>query len=215
MTTLRFPERPSREEGLRLFQLLCAGEAAAPALLMRAFVPALMAWMDTHHGRAAPDLRQDAVYRALASLCQRPESFDPDQSDLFDYLTLSATGDLRNLLRQEGRHHRGRVSWNDVEDGRGGGNLPGEEDEPVAQLCRAEEDDERRRFLAQFRDGLDDEEKIVFDLMGQEVRQTAEFIRALGRQDLLAAEQERYVKRIKDRIKTRARRQEKNRERPT
>jgi hypothetical protein len=85
----------------------------------------------------------------------------------------------------------------------------------VAQLCRAEEDDERRRFLAQFRDGLDDEEKIVFDLMGQEVRQTAEFIRALGRQDLLAAEQERYVKRIKDRIKTRARRQEKNRERPT
>src|SRR5437879_2530008 len=106
---------PSDDEGLRLYQHLCAGVATAPPDFANFFLPPLRAWLEQHNRKVAPDLCQDAADRAVMALILNPSAYDRRRSDLTSYLRMSAQGDLRNLLAQEARHHRGRVALRVVE----------------------------------------------------------------------------------------------------
>jgi hypothetical protein len=145
----------------------------------------------------------DAVVDALTSYIKRPQQFQPERGGLFAYLVMSARGDLRNALARLRREQVRQVSFDPVAHDRGGGNplmdssgdlAPQEHSPGIRALCRA---------VQQVRRELDSREQEVLDLMIDGERRTAVFARVLHLGDRTPAEQEREVKRVKDRIKRR------------
>jgi hypothetical protein len=123
---------------------------------------------------------------------------------------MAAEGDLRNLLRSEGRHHRGRESFFHVEHGADGGNHFGREEDPSDWLERDEDAATREELLRFIAATCTEEERRVLELMlaGQDT--TAACTAALGISHLLHDEQARQVKQVKDRLKKRISRRRKS-----
>ena len=124
---------------------------------------------------------------------------------------MAARGDLWNLLRGERRHHVKRVPWLAVEEGEEGGNLSEREEEPSARLQREEEDAAWRALLQSVRGQCDDKEKQALELLLAGERSTAVYAAALGISEKPFPEQEREVKKVKDRLKKRLERGGRNR----
>jgi DNA-directed RNA polymerase specialized sigma subunit len=118
---------------------------------------------------------------------------------------MAARWDLVNLLKREGKHQLGRVDWAVVEDEADGGNIFGEED-PSQQLLRAEEMQQWQAVLATVAATFTEVERRVLELMFDGERNTAVYAQSLRMGALSTAEQEREVKRMKDRIKKRLQR---------
>jgi hypothetical protein len=194
---------PLAEEGLTLHRRLLVADPLAPSDTCAAYLGPLLDWIERLFPTVDPHLRETAVHQALFSYVQRPARYDAARGDLALYLRMAARSDLWNLLRDEGRHHRGRVAWAAVELGEEGGNLCGREDEPPLRLVHGEEAAEREQFLRSVAEGLTDGERRVLDLMCAGERRTPVYAEALGLAGLPAEQQERDVKRAKDRIKKR------------
>ncbi len=194
---------PSREEGLRLHFRLCDLDPLAPADVCAAYLGPLAACLQRAFPTVDPHLCLSAVHEALMAYVRDPRAYDPGRRDLALYLRMSARGDLRNLRRGEDRHQRGRVPWSVVELGQEAGNICGRDEEPSLALERGEQAEECRAFLGSVCEGLSAEERLVFELMLAGEHATPVFARALDLGDRPAAEQERAVKRVKDRIKKR------------
>jgi hypothetical protein len=127
--------------------------------------------------------------------------------ELDAYLRMAATGDLRNLLRRERRHHRHRRDWESVEHSPEPWKYLGREDDPALRLCIAEAHAEvRARVPARVWAGLSAVERPALELLLQGEHRTEVFARACGLAHLPRAEQEREVKRLKDRVKARVKR---------
>src|SRR5262249_51591219 len=87
-----------------------------------------------------PDLRSEAVDVALVTLMRNPQSYNPARGlSLGDYLCMSATGDLRNLLRKEGKHRAGRIPLRSVELSEGSGKYLGRDEDPSLRLQIADQ----------------------------------------------------------------------------
>jgi hypothetical protein len=193
---------PSREEGLALHLHLCDLNPAAVADVLQAYLDPLLAWLAAKYAGIDPHFRQTAVHDALVTYVQSPQSYDPTRSDLAAYLRMAARWDLANLLKAESKHHQGRVAWAVVEEAVDGGNLFRGED-PSLQLERAEETQQWQAFLETLIDTFTEEERRVLHLMLAGERKTGVYAKALGLDDRPAPEQEREVKKVKDRIKKR------------
>lgn len=136
-----------------------------------------------------------AANDAVMGLLRHAETFDPARGKLSTYLRMSARGDLRNLLKKESRHQRGRIPWEHVEL-----TLPARnEDEPAETFADVP------AVLAAIA-ALDGVERSAFELMRDGERDTAAFADALGLTELPDAEQATEVKRVKDRVKARLKR---------
>jgi hypothetical protein len=194
------PSPPSPEQGFRIHRDLCAGVAVAPTELCEAYLEHLLGWLARVAPRADPHSRTEAAERALLSLIERPESFDPGQGELGAFLRQAARCDLLNLLESEKRHHRRRVPLDVVAlaaDGRNKGRAEAWAAEEAAELAAL----------------LTEEERAVWALMCAGERSTAAFAAVLGLADRPEWEQAREVKRVKDRIVKRLRRKGGGRER--
>jgi RNA polymerase sigma-70 factor (ECF subfamily) len=191
---------PSPQLGLALHLRLCADDPVATADLCRAYLVPLTAWLEAKGPRCDSHLAQTAVGEALMTYAQRPRAYDPARGDLAAYLRMAARGDLLNLLRKERRHHRDRISLAAVEDGEDSGNLSGREPEPLAHLEQGEQADAGRAVVRAVAERCSEEEKRVLDLLVAGERSTAVFAAGLGKEHLPATEQEREVKRVKDRL---------------
>lgn len=142
-----------------------------------------------------PDQLTDAVDTAVLALVRNPAAYDPARGPLPGFLRMAARRDLANLLRAEGRHHRGRIPWEAVELGRPAGN-----DTPEADSLADHPE------LVAAVDGLDDADRRVLELMRDGERDTPVFAAALGIADRPPGEQAAAVKRAKDRVMARLKR---------
>jgi hypothetical protein len=197
------PSFPPAADGLALHLRLCGQDPTAPADVCRAYFVPVLAWLEARSRHTDPHLLQTAAEDALLAYAQRPRAYDPARLDLDAYLRMAAHRDLLNLQSKERRRRRRAVPWNVVEEGEGGGNLIGREEEPLAGLERAEDAEEWRRALRQVAERLTEVERRVLDLLLAGERRTAAYAAAIGCGDLPGDEQERAVKRYKDRVKKR------------
>lgn len=195
---------PSQAQALRLHRQLCDNDGTAPVAVCRAYLDPLLTWIEDKNRRAPPELCEEAVHLALCGYLHDPATYDPERGELASYLRMAAQGDLLNLLGKEQRHQRGRVSLTAVELSPDAGKYLGREDDPSLRLRIAEE----QTADDPVRDGCDEGERRVLDLMREGERHTAAYAAALGIGHLSGEEQERQVKRVKDRLKKRLERRD-------
>ena len=199
------PERPSppEDEGRALHARLLAGaeDPTAPADLAVAYLDRLIDWLIARNPRADPDDCAAAAGDAILALIKNPASYRPERQRLEVYLRISATGDLRNLLRAERRHSSRRAAWEAVELSPAAGKyLRDEAGDPAWLLERGED---VPSIPARVRERLTPAEAQVLELMLRGERRTEVYAAALGLADRPLPEQRREVKRVKDRLKKR------------
>jgi hypothetical protein len=201
---------PTREEELELHRRLIDGDHTASVdLALAIFVP-LVDWLRARNRAVEEAMCGEAAAEAFCALAKNPGSYKP-QSDkavgLFQFLQMSAMGDLKNLLRKESRHHRLRVSWESVEELPDAGKYLGREHDMTAQLQIKEEVEVARVLvLPLVRDGLTEKEVGALDLLLEGEKKTAAFAGVLGICHLPSQEQEAEVKRVKDKLNKRIQR---------
>jgi DNA-directed RNA polymerase specialized sigma24 family protein len=197
---------PVRVEGLCLHIRQCAKEADAPADLCAGYLRPLLDWIMSCYPKADPDTCVSAVHTAIMNYLQHPQQYDPCRLDLGAYLRMAARADLKNLLKAQTRKQRGEIAWNSVEEGGDPGNDIGKDDDPARLAERAEDAAVAQQTLDAITAHWDEAERTVLLLMLEGERATADFAALLGIADRPPAEQEREVKRVKDRIKRRLQR---------
>ncbi len=199
---------PPRSHGQALHERHSSpGQPDASADVCAAYLDPLLAWLAAVEPLSDPHLREAAAHEAIVNYLQAPEHFDPQRADLAAYLCMAARGDLSNLNRAEARHHRGRRPWEVVEDGLQGGNLS-REPPPDDGVERCEEARWAKELVEAVAGRCTAGERRVLDLLLAGERRTAVFATALEITGLPPQEQEREVKRVKDRLKKRLERED-------
>jgi DNA-directed RNA polymerase specialized sigma24 family protein len=198
---------PCRGVGHTLHARLVVQDATAPADVCAAYVEPLEEWLIERNGGIDEHLCRTAAADAILDYVQNPHRYDPSKSDLASYLRMAAQRDLYNLLRGERSRRRGQIPWPAVELGLEEGNIQGREEGPLAELERGEEQAGWLDFLRRVRERLSPPEREVLDLLLDGERDTCAYAAVLGLADWPREEQEREVKRVKDRIKKRLERE--------
>jgi RNA polymerase sigma-70 factor (ECF subfamily) len=193
---------PTQQDALALHQLLLAQDPVAGNDLAEAYLELLVAWLGETDPGVPEDLRLEAAEDALLALIRKPESYSPEQQTLEVYLRMSARGDLRNRLSKERRRQQHEFPLECVELLPGGGKYLGRNEDPDQPFCLAEEKQELVRAIPEaVRRKLSERDLRALELLLQKERRTVVFAALYGLQDLPVEEQERTVKRHKDRIK--------------
>lgn len=194
---------PSAREGEDLHRRLSAGDPVAPSDLCAAYLEPLFAALSRAYPRVDEQVVATAVEDAIIALIKNPNVFNPSRSSLDRFLFMAASGDLRNLLRRESRHHQKReqIPVEDVEDR---GNTS--RNDPSVLL---EQDGDRRELLDRIEtasEGWTEVEKKVLAAMREGHSRTGVFAELLGIAHLPVDVQQREVKRVKERIVIRLKR---------
>jgi len=199
----------SQEEELSLHRRLLEGDVTAPADLATRFHDSLIAWLVEKNSSEVPEeFCIEAAEDAWMALVKKPTSYDPSRGKrLGAYLCMSAQGDLKNILRREGRYRR-HATLEDVELSPEAGKYLAVNDDPLRYLERQEESAKvTRTVVAPAREGLSEAESRALDLMLHGERKTAVFAEALGITHLPTNVQRTEVKRLKDKLKKRIERE--------
>lgn len=194
--------------GRELHARLLADDPTAPADLALAYLDRLADWLIDHNPRVDPDDCATAAGDAILAVIKNPASYQSERQALEPYLRLSAVGDLKNMLRAERRHSRRRADLAAVElSSLAGKYLQDVEADPARIVERREEAalaaSAIRPIPPAVRDRLTPQEAEVLELLRQTERRTAAYAAILGLTDRPPAEQQREVKRVKDRLKKR------------
>jgi RNA polymerase sigma factor (sigma-70 family) len=147
----------------------------------------------------------DIAVEAVLKLGETPEKYDPDLLSLASYLRMDARGDALHALERARKRQFRETSLESVEllpPGRNsvvdGATTADPADEAIENLERAR--------LARWLDELQGADREVVQLIWDGERRTPTFARVLGLEHLPPDEQEREVKRAKDRLKARLKR---------
>jgi DNA-directed RNA polymerase specialized sigma24 family protein len=143
-----------------------------------------------------PDDVSSAATDALMWFSLNAGRFNPDLSPLPAFLRMVARGRLLNRRDANRRHREGKIPWDSVEHELTAGNDPVDDDRPSFDSPAL------RDAVA----ALPAADREVVELIRDGERRTAAFAAVLGLSDLPPDEQEREVKRAKDRIKARLKR---------
>jgi RNA polymerase sigma-70 factor (ECF subfamily) len=178
-----------------LYQRLCDREPVAPSEFCELYLPLLMAdrrWLLA--GIRDEHMITDAAIRAVLSVAEHPEQYDPAQSKIMGYLRMSAKRDLINLLNAESRRSGRTVSIEAVDLPESAGNERREAPDLPGGVSP--------EFLMR---KLDDALPIPQDreavrLMLDGVRSTEDYARVYGLSGLSVQDQRKQVKRHKDRL---------------
>jgi RNA polymerase sigma-70 factor (ECF subfamily) len=199
---------PSQDQALALHQRLLDGDRTASSDLAVAYLDWLAVRLSRANSRIPTDICDTAAEDAILNLIDHPHTYDATRGALTAYLWMSASGDLKNLLRAERRHNAHRAAWDVVElSPEAGKYLWDEDSDPARILDRREDNMEHQAALAPrmaaAREGLSAGEAAALELLRQGERKTAPYAAALGITDLPEAEQRQQVKRVKDKLKKR------------
>jgi len=191
----------SGDPGQLIWKRLCQGDPVAPSDFAEFYLPRLSGWLARHYPHVSEDLRVSAAHDAIIALIKNPLQYRPELQTLDGYLRLSASGDLKNLLRREQRHALKSIPLEAVElSGDSGKYLGDVTSDPSRQV---EEGEMIEQVLPSVIAVLTAEERVVLELMAQGERRTQVFAEALGIDGLSPADQRRRVKQLKDRLKKR------------
>ena len=202
----------SQEDEQSLHRRLVDGDPTAPVDLARLFLDSLIAWLIAKNRISVPeDMCVEAAGDALIALMKSPKSFNPARGKrLAAYLRMSAQGDLRNILRREGRHYQNHTSLKDVELSPEAGKYLAVNDDALLSLERQEDNAQATlTVIAPVRKGLSEAEMRALDLPLQGEWKTALLLlpRTLGIGHLPTNVQRTEVKRVKDKLKKRIERE--------
>jgi hypothetical protein len=200
---------PTREEEIALHRRLMEDDPVAPSELASAYLAHLIAHLTkTNSYTVSRDFIEQAAGDAIISLIKDPIVFDSNRSGaalpLFAFLKMAARGDLKNILKKEGRHWRGRISMKSVEQSLVDGNHLSSNEVTGSSLENREEAEKvGKEVLLKLRKGLNPGEEKCLELMLEGARATKEFATALSIENLTDSQQRREVKRVKDKLKKR------------
>lgn len=186
-----FPDWPTPEEERLLLSQLNTGTPTAREELAVRYLPLLMRFLDRVFPQIAAELRDTAADEALIIFLSHPDRFHPERATLGAYLRMAARRDLLNLFEQENRTRRGIPLDSVVE--------------PADHRNKTRDEElswDHPRLAAEVAT-LNVQERIVFELMRDGIRDTASFVNGLGLHELGKDKQPRAVKRSKDRLKQR------------
>jgi RNA polymerase sigma-70 factor, ECF subfamily len=182
---------PAPDAAADLHARLTAGDPVASSDFAAAFLDPLVDYLGAAFPRVDDHVRLTAAGDAVLSLIHKPGLFDPARGGLAGFLRLAARRDLSNLLRGERRHQDRRIEQDCVELAAADGN-PSSDDEDLPSFDDPE--------LATVIVSLTDDERRLFDLVRDGEKRTAVLAVALGLGDRPVTEQQREVKRVRDRI---------------
>ncbi len=200
---------PRDEEGRDLRARLLAGDTTASNDVVAAYLDDVADWLEALYTQEHPNDCSTAAADAILTFIRNPATYDPEKQTLEKYLRMSADGDMKNLLRSERRHGKRRVNLEIAEPSLEK-RLQDEEAEPHRVLERRAEKavvDAKVRSLVPdwLAAGSTPEEVHVLGLMRIGERRTRVYAAALGISHLPFEQQQREVKRTKDRLKKRER----------
>lgn len=195
------------EEGRNLRARLLAGDTTASNDVVAAYLDGLADWLEKLYPQEHPNDCSTAAADAVLAFIRSPATYDPEKQTLEKYLRMSADGDMRNLLRSECRHMKRRVNL-ELAEPSVENQLRDEEADPAHILERrideAETDAKLRSLMPDWlAAGLVPEEIQVLGLMRIKERRTTVYAAALGISHLPFKEQQKQVKRAKDRLNKR------------
>jgi DNA-directed RNA polymerase specialized sigma24 family protein len=200
------PDWPDAATCANLHRRLAAGDPTATADFAAALLDPLVAYLWAGHPGTDDHLFYDAAIEALLSVMRNPAVYHPERAELPAFLRMAAKGDLLNLLAKERRHQDRREPADCVELEAVAGNSPPEDDDlPSFDAPQ----------FAPVIAALSEADRRVLDLMRAGERRTEAFAAVLGVTGLSAGEQQREVKRVKERIFKRLKRAGGGRERGT
>jgi RNA polymerase sigma-70 factor (ECF subfamily) len=165
----------------------------------------LATWLAQRYPGVDPAIRETAAEDAIIGLSKNPATYDPARQTIEVYLRMSASGDLRNAVRDEQRHRLRQVDLAAVEHSpRAGKYLQDEDADPALILERREMVRARlaavKADLASVQEGLTAVEVLFVELMEAGERKTVVYAQVLDLADRPIEEQRREVKRVKDRL---------------
>jgi RNA polymerase sigma-70 factor (ECF subfamily) len=185
MSLVEWPD-PAREQ--ELHAALLKYDSLAWDEVASAFLSPLTRYLLDRNPHVDPHLCHDAADRALCDYLKKPAIYDSLERPLGSFLQMSAGRDLKNALKQEGRHFRNRGDFI-VELPSDSGNEEETDgpawDDPRLQQCLAE---------------LNEADRAAIELMRDGERSTPAFAAIWGCSHLTAEEQKRAVKQHKDRL---------------
>lgn len=195
-----------REEGWDLHARLLAEDPTAPRDVAFAYLDSLTDWLIARNKRVHPNDCSTAAEDAILELIEHPERYNPERQMLEVYLRISASGDLKNILRSERRHDGPRVDLDPERLGSRG------EDPAAIWENRTEEEEKEARLRsltpASVQASLTKQEEKALRLIQVGERKTAAYAVALEITHLPFKEQQKEVKRVKDRLQKRLERSE-------
>jgi RNA polymerase sigma-70 factor, ECF subfamily len=189
--------------GKALHERLIRGDATAPSDLATQYLQPLVDWLHRSYPREDEALLETVAIDLILKVGQEPKQYDPDRGTLSAYLRMAARRDVKNALKSERRRAARQIPLEDVElrspaRNRAWASTSDPADAVIGAL-------DRERLLAlreQF--GAQDWEVVLLRIEGE--RRTERYAAVLGLQDRPRIEQEREVKRVKDRVMKRLRR---------
>jgi RNA polymerase sigma-70 factor (ECF subfamily) len=193
---------PTQQDALALHQRLLAQDPTAANDLADAYLELLVIWLGEIAPKVSEDIRLEAAEDAILALIRKPESYSPELQTLEVYLRMSARGDMLNLLSKERRHKKREVPYSSVELLPDAGKYLGRNDDPALPLSLAEEKQSGLSTIpGSVRRKMSETDLRALGLMLQKERRNAVFAELYGLLHLPTEEQERMVKRHKDRLK--------------
>jgi hypothetical protein len=197
------------EEGRNLRARLLAGDTTASSDVVAAYLDGLADWLERLYPREHPNDCSTAAADAVLAFIRSPATYNPEKQTLEKHLRMSADGDMKNLLRSERRHSKRRANLELAEPSLEK-RLRDEEADPHRVLERHAEkavvDAKVRSLIPDWlATGSTPEEVHVLGLMRIGERRTRVYAAALGISHLPFEQQQREVKRTKDRLKKRER----------
>ncbi len=191
--------RDDRATGKSLHEQLLRGDPDAASAIYIAYRDRVSAHIRAQaraNGEHLPDedMVIDAATEAFAKYFDKPEKFNPDLKSLLGYLNMSALSDFLNLVDKRKRRPQLRVGiedevWNKYADD----DAQSFEDEVIDQ-----DDSELVRKLRS-QCVRTDEDRIIYELLLDKVRETSKCLEALGWPE--GAESTERLRNAKDRIK--------------
>lgn len=201
--------RPSATQINAVYQRLLAHEPDAPNDFIELLLDPLIERFRLQYPQPAyTDLISDVVIDTLLTFVQQPDRYHPTRGELWNYLCLDVSGDLRNSRAKEVRRQSKEVVFNLVAHDLPDGNINIEEE--VMQRIENTSSlniQQRQHMLSQLRAEFPDpRDWQILLLMSSGERRTSAFAALLHIEHLPMNEQRALVKKSKDRLRLRLKR---------
>ncbi|MBX9681139.1 MAG: hypothetical protein K2X38_20470 [Gemmataceae bacterium] len=193
------------EQEAELHRRLAARDPVAPSQLAKHFLDPLAQHLVRAKGEADEPMCYDAATEALFNLSERPETCISGVS-LWNYLCMSASRDLMNLRRKAKSKKGSAISLDSVELSSQDGKCLQTPDFRIEIETKEEADRVRRHLLPIVLQDLAEAEQQALELLIDRVKETSRYAEVLGITQLSLDEQEKIVKRLKDKLNARLKR---------